>query len=97
MFDYMKESELIKNNSLTDIDKIESYVRDLAIDFENKDIKIKKQMLQTFVDEIIISKDTITIKLKFFGLTDSDNNGVPKRSRTSNLLVRSQTLYPIEL
>ena len=24
-------------------------------------------------------------------------NGAPKRSRTPNLLIRSQTLYPIEL
>ena len=26
-----------------------------------------------------------------------DKNGVPERNRTPNLLVRSQTLYPIEL
>ena len=31
-------------------------------------------------------------KLSYF-----PNNGAPKRSRTPNLLIRSQTLYPIEL
>ncbi len=30
-------------------------------------------------------------------LPDCNNNGAPGRSRTHNLLIRSQTLYPIEL
>ena len=97
MIECIKESEMIRNISVVDVDKIESYVRDLAIDFDNKDVRIKKQMLQTFVDEIIISKDTITIKLKFFGLADSDNGGALERNRTPNPLIRSQMLYPIEL
>ena len=97
MIDYIKESEVIRNISVVDVNKIESYVRDLAVDFDNKDVRIKKQMLQTSVDEIIISKDTITIKLKFFGLADSDNGGALERNRTPNPLIRSQMLYPIEL
>ncbi|MDR2879621.1 MAG: hypothetical protein LBV03_06895 [Fusobacteriales bacterium] len=42
---------------------------------ENKNISIKKQILQTFVEEIIIHKENINIKLKFFGLADRDKVG----------------------
>ena len=40
------------------------------------------------------SQTKCSTKLSYFPLF---LNGAPKRSRTPNLLIRSQTLYPIEL
>src|SRR3954466_7804649 len=39
------------------------------------------------------SQTKCSTKLSYFPI----NNGAPERSRTHNLLIRSQTLYPIEL
>ena len=94
----IKEKEIINNSTLIDIDKIRNYVQKLSEGFENKNITIKKQILQTFVEEIVIYKDRITIRLKFFGLADRGYDGGSDGNRTrvqskSKLLPSTSLVY----
>ncbi len=43
------------------------------------------------------SQTKCSAKLSYFPISKYYLNGAPERSRTPNLLIRSQTLYPIEL
>ena len=49
---------------------ISSYVKKLPDALDSQNFNIKKQILQTFVEEIIVFKERTTIQLKFFGLVD---------------------------
>ena len=54
---------------------ISSYVKKLPDELDSQNFNIKKQILQTFVEEIIVFKERITIRLNFFGLADRDTIG----------------------
>ena len=69
-----EQGNLSRGNNI-DVSKIKVYIKKLVDGLENKNISIKKQILQTFVEEILVFKDKITIRLKFFGLVDGGNDG----------------------
>ena len=60
-----------------------------SMDFQHTVMKILSFLmkLNSFVDDGAIEIKSFSIKI----------NGTPERSRTPNLLIRSQALYPIEL
>lgn len=69
-----EQGNLSRGNSI-DINKIKGYIKKLVDGLENKNVSIKKQILQTFVEEILVFKGHITIRLNFFGLADRGNDG----------------------
>ncbi|MCP1226403.1 hypothetical protein, partial [Sebaldella sp. S0638] len=75
LIEKIRIQENLNNTKNINVKDISSYVKKLADALDSQNISIKKQFLQTFVEEIIIYKETINIKLKFFGLVDRDTIG----------------------
>ena len=75
LIEKIREQENLSRGNNIDVSKIKGYIKKLVDGLENKNISIKKQILQTFVEEILVFKDKITIRLKFFGLVDGGNDG----------------------
>ena len=75
LIEKIREQENLSRGNNIDVSKIKVYIKKLVDCLENKNISIKKQILQTFVEEILVFKDKITIRLKFFGLVDGGNDG----------------------
>ena len=75
LIEKIREQENLSRGNNIDVSKIKVYIKKLVDGLENKNISIKKQILQTFVEEILVFKDKITIRLKFFGLVDGGNDG----------------------
>ncbi|MCP1226740.1 recombinase family protein, partial [Sebaldella sp. S0638] len=75
LIEKIRIQENLNNTKNININDISSYVKRLADALDSQNIPIKKQILQTFVEEVIIYKETINIKLKFFGLVDGGYDG----------------------
>ncbi len=75
LIEKIRIQENLNNTKNINVNDISSYVEKLADALDSQNFNIKKQILQTFVEEIIIYKKTINIKLKFFGLADRDTIG----------------------
>ena len=75
LIEKIRIQENLNNTKNININDISSYVKKLADALDSQNFTIKKQILQTFVEEIIIYKKSINIKLKFFGLADRDTIG----------------------
>ena len=75
LIEKIRIQENLNNTKNINIKDISSYVKKLADALDSQNFTIKKQLLQTFLEEVVIYKHTFNIKLKFFGLVDRDTVG----------------------
>ena len=69
--------------------------------FKSSDFSLKKEILQILIPNSFLNEKSavfsITKPIDMMLKVRIVKYGAPKRSRTPNLLIRSQILYPIEL
>ena len=65
MHDLQFELTALNNTDMISIKKIKKYLKDLAEKFEQKNDDLKRNVVETFVDKVIIYKDRVEVKLQF--------------------------------
>ena len=66
---------LLNNTDVISRKEIKAYLKDLAEKFEQKNDDFKRNVVETFVDKVIIYKDRIEIRLQFINFLVRDTTG----------------------
>ena len=65
LHDLKLELNLLNNTDSISRKEIKAYLKDLAEKFEQKNDDLKRNVIETFVDKVIIYKDRVEVKLQF--------------------------------
>ena len=65
LHDLQLELNLLNNTDVISRKEIKTYLKDLAKKFEQKNDDFKRNVVETFVDKVIIYKDRVEVKLQF--------------------------------
>ena len=65
LHDLQLELNLLNNTDVISRKDIKAYLKDLAEKFEQKNDDFKRNVVETFVDKVIIYKDRVEVKLQF--------------------------------